>query len=147
MGSWGYGIMGSDNAYDFLNELEGIFKIETFEILNRDFYDYDKFRKLFLENDEKIKQIVKNSEQYIRYIDFVLCYFAIKKFLELECNEEEKNKFNNIFNEEISYELHPKFVKEIERLRYCILNNEKFEFKHEGLFDEIDKKFRLNKRR
>lgn len=100
MGAWGLDIAQSDNAYDFLDELESWFpQDEMYDIINSKPIspkELDRIKRVFTNNKPMLRKVALNTYEDDKSL-YVILYVAFLKFLEIELDAEDHEIFKEAY--------------------------------------------------
>ena len=143
MGSWGHGLVESDTAYDYLDELDAWFPSrQLYKLISDDISEKElSWTKEVLKNNKyALRKIALTSYKYDKDI-YILIYIAFLKYFEMQLDEEDKKEFELAYKGEFDnlgmWSEPDERTKELERIKYSVDNNLKYEFNAQGLFEKI----------
>jgi len=146
MGAWGYGLTESDNALDYIDELEGDYELKLHEILNGDISqkNLNSTKKEFLKHKKDIFKYTKETNTDYSGGTEILIYSALMSLFEEELSNKELKEYKKGYKSAIddldSWGNAKEREEILKKLNKTILNKERYIFSHKGLFQVMDEK-------
>lgn len=144
MGAWGCGLVESDNAYDYLDELDSWFPSrQLYKIIGDEISEKDLSwtKEVFKNNKFALRKIALTLYEYDKDV-YMLIYIAFLKYFDFELDKEDKKEFDIAYKGELDnlgMWSDPEERKEaLMNLKLSVDNNVKYEFVAKGLFEVID---------
>lgn len=139
MGAWGYGLAQSDDAYDFLAEINDFLPFDAHLIIQGDELDRKMASTEMRKHEEEITRLVEN--EHCDFASYAMLYAGLLSNLGIELNNTQKELFELGYKaemEEIDKWDEPEERRTVmDNLKRAIETNTPYSFNDKGLFDTI----------
>jgi len=141
MGAWGFGLLESDDGYDYLDNLGDFFpNRELYKIINNEISEKElnKVKKTFEKNKNRLREIAINGYDSSIYI---LIYIGFLKFFGIDLDKTDMEYFYYAYNEEtntLEIWSSPEERKNVlDTLKEAVEKNQKYDFNLKPEFPNI----------